>query len=612
MLNLGILANSGISKAVTQWKATADYLTSNSLVYMGTFVNVTLIPAAFNDLKDLAANNSLDCVITNPAQYSFFERDYAFTRVATLVPLAGKVNPTPLSVFGGMIFSQAGSGINNITQLKGKTVFTADNSSLGGYLMQLGYLMDNHFDYTSLVYNFTNDQTLVIKYVLQNNGTIGFVRTGFLEDYAYENNLTMALFNILDEKPPTTDFPYSSTTSKFPEWPFAVAKGLDTYIAVEKILITLFSINSTTTAAKNGKYYRWSYPLNYNQISLLLNELGLFDTPLDTCLKKCGNGVCGMLGDDYGKCTCDHAYEGEWCDQLVDPSHLNLAYGNGPGLGITIITGILMFIVVGIFITTLVLHHQKEPLILASSPIFLYIILVAAMLGYVDVFLWFGEPTLVQCYASQLLFGISFTTLFGSLFAKTYRVWKIFKAADNFRIVRLHNKDILPQVAACVGIEISIFIIWFASSSVSIEVVRSPAALWDATITCYYERNDIFTYIFTLYYIILVGYGSFLSWNVRKVPNLLNESKYIAYCIYNLAVLGVISFVLLFLIELNPLARTIVRVIVLLLSLTLTVWILFFPKFYSIQRGYEASWNSTSASTTKRVSDTTTNITSHK
>lgn len=81
---------------------------------------------------------------------------------------------------------------------------------------------------------------------------------------------------------------------------------------------------------------------------------------------------------------------------------------------------------------------REKPLILASSPPFLTLILVGSFITLLSVPFFVGIPTIFSCIASQTFFGIGVTLLFGSLFAKTFR-GKIMNNAKKLKTFVLPN-----------------------------------------------------------------------------------------------------------------------------------------------------------------------------
>ena len=71
--------------------------------------------------------------------------------------------------------------------------------------------------------------------------------------------------------------------------------------------------------------------------------------------------------------------------------------------------------------------HHKNPVVMAASTNFCLVILFGSILTYAAVFMFLGEPTVALCCLRPLLLCLGFSTMYGYLLVKTFRIWRIFK-----------------------------------------------------------------------------------------------------------------------------------------------------------------------------------------
>jgi len=189
------------------------------------------------------------------------------------------------------------------------------------------------------------------------------------------------------------------------------------------------------------------------------------------------------------------------------------------------------------------LVNRKHPAIQSSLPVFLVLLSLGSMLVAAAMVLgtWHESvPLLVRdigCAASTWFLAVGFTILFGSLFAKTWRIKRIYANAIRFRRVEIRAKDVLWPLIALLGIDIAVL---SARQAVVGLGYSTQVLAWDK-----YERPLIITggcfltshtsdeeWIFitllsTINFAALV-LSTVESYRARNLPSRFNESFYIA------------------------------------------------------------------------------------
>lgn len=263
---IAVLAKNGPVKALSQWKATAEYL--NERLPGRTF---EVVPLDFSEILPAVQQGKVNFFLTNSSMFVTAERDHGARAVATMVNARqGK----PLNSFGGVIFTRAGNqAINGLADLKGKTLMAVDKTSFGGWQMAYKEMLDAGVDPNTALgkLEFGGKHENVVLAVL--NGTVdaGTVRTDTIERMAAEGLIDLADVKVVNAKS-HEGFPFLCSTPLYPEWPLARTSGTseDLARAVEQALLAM---PAESRAAKDASVVGWSRPLDYAPVEQLRSAL---------------------------------------------------------------------------------------------------------------------------------------------------------------------------------------------------------------------------------------------------------------------------------------------------------------------------------------------------
>jgi diguanylate cyclase (GGDEF)-like protein/PAS domain S-box-containing protein len=267
-VTLGVLAFRPKPETVLRWQATVDYLSER------TGRKILLMPFTYQELEAAIQQGSIEFVLTNPAHYVLMTRRNGLSSpLATLIDLD---SGQPLSQFGGVIIARADRrDITRLSDLAGKTVATPDIGSLGGYQMQALTLAQAGLrmpqSVTPMITGMPHDR--VVYAVLEGRADAGFVRTGLLESLSRAGKLDFERLKVINPRS-APGFPYLLSTRLYPEWPLAALPGTDDRLAQE-VAKALFSLRAEHPAARQGNYFGWSIPADYEPVRALLQELRL-------------------------------------------------------------------------------------------------------------------------------------------------------------------------------------------------------------------------------------------------------------------------------------------------------------------------------------------------
>jgi hypothetical protein len=150
------------------------------------------------------------------------------------------------------------------------------------------------------------------------------------------------------------------------------------------------------------------------------------------------------------------------------------------------------------------------------------------------------------CRAFPFLLSCGFLLLAGSLFAKSYRIAAVF---NQERIKKVHIPD--SKLIAAVGLTILVELI-FDLLWVTIDPLTPKRSLSSNGITsysvCTCDHSSVWVGISLSTKAVYLLYGGFVAHATRNVPEQYNESRLIAFILYNLALCGAFGLPLLWLI----------------------------------------------------------------
>lgn len=229
-------------------------------------------PLNYEELNLAVASRQLDFVLTNPGHFVYLSRTVGVS--APLATLVMKENGQALSVFGGVIFSRADrADIQTLSNVRGKTVATPNQGSLGAYQMQA-------YELQSVGIRLAEDvrlmetglpQNRVVDAVLSGKADIGLVRTGFLESLAREGRLEMNQLKVLNRQS-LPGFPVSASTRLYPEWPIVAMPQINEALA-RQVLAALLLLPEDGASAQAMGIAGFSVPADYTPVADLLREM---------------------------------------------------------------------------------------------------------------------------------------------------------------------------------------------------------------------------------------------------------------------------------------------------------------------------------------------------
>lgn len=211
-----------------------------------------------------------------------------------------------------------------------------------------------------------------------------------------------------------------------------------------------------------------------------------------------------------------------------------------------IITSLLMVWALGIGIH--MIRHREHQVYRASSPSFLFLILLGVVLIASSIYFRFGRRSIVYCMAPWWFFGLGFALVFSCVCAKNWRVWKIFTSR------RLQSRAILDihlltrWVVSYMVLEIIMLVIWSVVDPLLPTYSRSPLLDYDEVqIICssalYGQTLLIIFTVFNLFLLAPVAVVAYLS---RSAKGEYDEARPMGVILYATITIEVILFLVSF------------------------------------------------------------------
>lgn len=262
---VGVTAFRDKAVTVREWQPTMDYLSEK---IPGT--RFEAVPMTIDEFEMALGKHELHFILTNPQHYIIMETIFGVSRVATLVK---QENGKQGNTFGGVIFTRSERhDINRLEDVKGKRIAAVDRTSFAAFLLQYDMLLQHgvDIDTDSRVRFLGFPQDLCVQAVLDGQADVGFARTGVLEAMAREGKIELNRLRVI-RPAQLPEFPFLVTTGLFPEWPLAAVPQVPIDIT-NKVVASLLQMPPDSPAAKSARYYRWSTPLEYQNVAAVMRR----------------------------------------------------------------------------------------------------------------------------------------------------------------------------------------------------------------------------------------------------------------------------------------------------------------------------------------------------
>ncbi|EDV25067.1 uncharacterized protein TRIADDRAFT_56610 [Trichoplax adhaerens] len=193
------------------------------------------------------------------------------------------------------------------------------------------------------------------------------------------------------------------------------------------------------------------------------------------------------------------------------------------------------------------------------------------------------------CTVKIWLLCIGFTFAFGALFAKTWRIHKIFTCKTRQSVV-IKDWHLLTTVFQLLIIDVIILLCWtiidpmqLKHLTITTQINQDESSTISRQLQYYCSCNQIVVWMAIVfgYKFLLLLIGSFLAYETRNVTiPALNDTKFIGFSIYNVTLLAAVGSIISFVVRASPTTLYVLHAILIFICSTTTLMFIFIPKIY--------------------------------
>ena len=254
------------------------------------------------------------------------------------------------------------------------------------------------------------------------------------------------------------------------------------------------------------------------------------------------------------------------------------AGGSGLAMSVIGLIGILTAL-------TLVTLYRNHPVLRSASPRFILTSLGGVALMLIAVVFWVSEATVANCNGFNWCINLGFILTFAPLFAKTWRIYRIF-GRKKLSVIKISNRKLSLIVLGIVSTEILLLSIWQSVGPlhpvVTTQTTGNPAIQHIYTQCGTTGDGSKMLAVVGVTKGALMLYGALLAFSTRRVTDHFNESQSIAWAIYNVVFsIGIIVLIILFIQPVGD-AMTLLVLLVILWISYVTAAIITVPKFIAL------------------------------
>ncbi|KAJ0406260.1 hypothetical protein ATCC90586_008218 [Pythium insidiosum] len=284
---------------------------------------------------------------------------------------------------------------------------------------------------------------------------------------------------------------------------------------------------------------------------------------------------------------------------------------------ISAIAGILICVLV--LAIVFVTYHRNKPIVKRSQFELLVLMIIGGITVCVAAVLYAGRPTKLLCAARPLTIAAGFTIIFGSLFVKSLRVYRVFMKSALKRVT-VTITMMLKIFALFVAVDVLILGAWFIADFPEPTIVIEPSKDFrgDVDHVKCKSASFIFTALLMFWKAIVLLLGLYLSFLIRNVSADFQESIWIFASSLMVLIACLVILPLAYLVEMAAAIFYVFLSIALLVCTATVMALMLVPKMLRLNEVSKSRYSSSTAqggtqarSTTRRASadDDATNAT---
>jgi hypothetical protein len=247
-----------------------------------------------------------------------------------------------------------------------------------------------------------------------------------------------------------------------------------------------------------------------------------------------------------------------------------------------VMSGILVFMVLsfGVFVVV----NRRSKVVKASQPTLLVCILIGGMLGAARISVGGTDKSNGLCHAEFWVGHLAFIIMIGSLFVKSYRVHRIVNT-KGLRHVTFSAFDAFKLLVAIACVAIIYLIVASSVGKPGMRYLRSVQANQETHWKyCSMVYPQFQTALFAMEFIFLIT-GFRVCWEIRNVPDIVNESKQISTAMSSIVLVSVLIMPIVYFLGLPPYTTELIASLGFGFGAIVTLLLLFVPKVAAVYGG---------------------------
>jgi gamma-aminobutyric acid type B receptor len=201
-----------------------------------------------------------------------------------------------------------------------------------------------------------------------------------------------------------------------------------------------------------------------------------------------------------------------------------------------------------------VYKNREIPIIKRSQYELLLVLLVGAILMNGASIVYGTEPSMVSCGLRPISISISFTLIFGSLFVKSLRVYRVFMQKKAMKKVRVTSFQMVKMLSVFLTIDIVLLVVWlstdYPSPTHTLTTIQEHVHV--DMLSCKHS-NFLFQALVIFWKALVLFAGLYITFLIRNVSSDFQESVWIFASAIVVLMGGIIILPLAYLVELPAL-----------------------------------------------------------
>jgi len=284
----------------------------------------------------------------------------------------------------------------------------------------------------------------------------------------------------------------------------------------------------------------------------------------------------------------------------VETTSQNASYEINSALFNTMAVLSSILILVTVVMQVFMHRVRKHPVMKASSVTLLHILSTGAILAFSS--MYFGGHHSTKCSVPVWTLSVAFMAIFGTLFARSWRLYRIFCEHHIMRIPKIPNRHLLGIVSAFIVFECLFLLLWFLLAPPTPTRTLISGSSTDFEWTCTSDHPQIWWALSLVPKFALLAGGCYMSYRIRDIDPRFNESSIAAFSMWNTVLMMGIVICLYVLIERENVKYLILSIGTIVVTGS-TVFALIFSKFMVVQNAIHTE--KTRALKTSHMSDLT-------